>query len=308
MGSASAAAAAAGDPTSYWFDAVEDDGLAGIDFSEFDPGVFSFDDGCFGDIDKILESISGDQSKPTDAVVAVEEVSKKEEPPENGFKKLETPKDGSFGDRERSFANGDGRYSKKPRNGGDGDWVGNRNSYPGRCERYREPCRRRQGRDWEESDRRRREGDYSRKRDRDWDRRDSRDRDWRDKNRDRENRGYWARDSSGKLVFKTGSWEADSPRDSKRARLGGLEDEKRSPGKEEKKEKPAEEQARKYQLDVLEQAKQKNTIAFLETGAGKTLIAVLLIKSLYNDMLKQDRKMLAIFLVPKVPLVYQVKG
>ncbi|XP_020272095.1 endoribonuclease Dicer homolog 1-like [Asparagus officinalis] len=92
---------------------------------------------------------------------------------------------------------------------------------------------------------------------------------------------------------------------SERTRLGGLEDEKRSPGKEEKKEKPAEEQARKYQFDVLEQAKQKNTIAFLETGAGKTLIAVLLIKSLYNDMLKQDRKMLAIFLVPKFPLVYQ---
>ncbi|PNX70274.1 endoribonuclease dicer 1-like protein [Trifolium pratense] len=38
--------------------------------------------------------------------------------------------------------------------------------------------------------------------------------------------------------------------------------------------------ARQYQLDVLEQAKNKNTIAFLETGSGKTLIVVLLINAL----------------------------
>ncbi|KAJ0900432.1 putative ribonuclease III [Helianthus annuus] len=38
---------------------------------------------------------------------------------------------------------------------------------------------------------------------------------------------------------------------------------------------------------------------------GKTLIAVLLIKSMYADLHKQGMKMLDVFLVPKVPLVYQ---
>lgn len=72
------------------------------------------------------------------------------------------------------------------------------------------------------------------------------------------------------------------------------------------KENPVtEEQVRQYQLVVLEQAKSRNTIAFLETGAGKTLIAVLLIKGISEKMLKENKKMLAIFLVPKVPLVYQ---
>ncbi|KAL4305981.1 hypothetical protein AHAS_Ahas16G0132600 [Arachis hypogaea] len=74
---------------------------------------------------------------------------------------------------------------------------------------------------------------------------------------------------------------------------------------EEAKERVPEEKARQYQLDVLEQAKTKNTIAFLETGAGKTLIAVLLIKSIHESLQKQNKKMLAVFLVPKVPLVYQ---
>ncbi|XP_010241057.1 PREDICTED: endoribonuclease Dicer homolog 1 [Nelumbo nucifera] len=134
------------------------------------------------------------------------------------------------------------------------------------------------------------------------DKRDFRDRDWRE----RERRGYWERDRSGKVIFHVGSWEAEYNRELKRAKEenpGPIETvEKKT---DEKKEKPAEEQARKYQLDVLEQAKKKNTIAFLETGAGKTLIAVLLIKSVCNNLLRENKKMLAIFLVPKVPLVYQ---
>lgn len=71
-------------------------------------------------------------------------------------------------------------------------------------------------------------------------------------------------------------------------------------------EKEGEEKARTYQLEVLAQAKVKNTIAFLETGAGKTLIAVLLMREKHKVLREQGKRMLAVFLVPKVPLVYQV--
>jgi endoribonuclease Dicer len=106
-------------------------------------------------------------------------------------------------------------------------------------------------------------------------------------------------------------WEAEADRQGKRARTqdgtpveSKLEVDRTAAAQ---KEKPVtEEQARQYQLEVLEQAKSRNTIAFLETGAGKTLIAVLLIKSICDKMLKENKKMLAVFLVPKVPLVYQV--
>lgn len=135
--------------------------------------------------------------------------------------------------------------------------------------------------------------------------RDARDRDWRE----REQKGYWERDKSGsEMVFHSGLWEADRTREAMTASDINLEFQ----GTAEKssleiKEKIPEEKARQYQLDVLEQAKKKNTIAFLETGAGKTLIAVLLIKSIYSDLQTQNKRMLAVFLVPKVPLVYQVK-
>ncbi|KAM7472370.1 hypothetical protein LguiA_010553 [Lonicera macranthoides] len=133
----------------------------------------------------------------------------------------------------------------------------------------------------------------------------SRDRDRGDK---REGRGYWERDRTGsnELVFRPGSWEADRSREEKtpsnknRDSIGGEEKKAEKP-----KAKIPEEHARQYQLDVLEQAKSKNTIAFLETGAGKTLIAVLLMKSLASDLQRLNKKLLAVFLVPKVPLVYQ---
>uniref|UniRef100_A0A803M389 Endoribonuclease Dicer homolog 1 n=1 Tax=Chenopodium quinoa TaxID=63459 RepID=A0A803M389_CHEQI len=136
-------------------------------------------------------------------------------------------------------------------------------------------------------------------------RRDSRDREWRD----REAKGYWEREKPGsnEIVYRVGSYESARNRDTNKVES---EKNKECSAKVEKnegsfKEKNLEERARHYQLEVLEQAKQKNTIAFLETGAGKTLIAVLLIKSICNRLQQQNKKVLAVFLVPKVPLVYQ---
>lgn len=197
---------------------------------------------------------------------------------------------------------GEERFSKRAR-------IGNHKNerlYPGRVnyhpkERERGLSRKRP-REWDEVDRK--EKDSGRKRENygSCGRRDVRDRDWRDRER-----GYWERDKSGSndMVFRIGTWEADREgklaNDIKQESNGKVET-----NTEEPKERVPEEQARKYQLDVLEQAKQKNTIAFLETGAGKTLIAVLLMKSIHESLQKQNKKMLAVFLVPKVPLVYQV--
>ncbi|KAF8379890.1 hypothetical protein HHK36_027355 [Tetracentron sinense] len=191
------------------------------------------------------------------------------------------------------------RYSKRARlsdykDGRDYSVV-SRHEYP------RDRWSSKRSRDWEEFERRGK--DRSRKREHySSDRRDIRDRDWRE----RERKGYWERDRSGKVIFHVGSWESECNREGKRAKEENPE-QGESPEEKpnEHKEKPDEELARKYQLDVLEQAKKKNTIAFLETGAGKTLIAVLLIKSVCKDLQKENKKMLAIFLVPKVVLVYQ---
>lgn len=46
---------------------------------------------------------------------------------------------------------------------------------------------------------------------------------------------------------------------------------------------------REYQLDLFERAKSQNTIAVLDTGSGKTLIAVLLIRHIINQEL-EDRQ------------------
>ena len=201
---------------------------------------------------------------------------------------------------------GEERYSKRARLGN----YKNERHYSGRVNyqpKEKERCfNRKRPRDRDEIDVRR-DKDCVRKREHygTCGRRDVRDRDWRD----REQRGYWERDKSGSndMVFRLGTWEADRDREEKMAN----ETKQESNGKldktsEEAKERAPEEKARQYQLDVLEQAKKKNTIAFLETGAGKTLIAVLLIKSIHESLQKQNKKMLAVFLVPKVPLVYQV--
>ncbi|URE26504.1 hypothetical protein MUK42_18017 [Musa troglodytarum] len=318
-GAAAALANGGGDPASYWFDACEDDGLCGIDFADFDPSALpSLDhvdeEGFLGEIDRILDSINGDHNaaplppavevimESTITAGAAEIVTKPAA--ENGFggdeaKERRETVDEKVAERDGSVANGGWRCNSRK------DRVCERaDERAYRRDRYRESPGRRRSRHWDEVDRRRRDGEWGRKRERDgggeW--RESRDREWRE----RESRGYWERDKSGKVVFRVGSWEAETNREAKKAKLD-ITEQVRSPEKrpQEKREKSTEEQARQYQLDVLEQAKKKNTIAFLETGAGKTLIAVMLIQSVCTEMLKHNKKMLAVFLVPKVPLVYQ---
>ncbi|KAI5574688.1 hypothetical protein BDE02_10G160800 [Populus trichocarpa] len=65
--------------------------------------------------------------------------------------------------------------------------------------------------------------------------------------------------------------------------------------------------ARSYQLEALEQALKQNTIVFLETGSGKTLIATMLLRS-YAHLLRKPSRFIAVFLVPEVFLVRQQAG
>ena len=44
-----------------------------------------------------------------------------------------------------------------------------------------------------------------------------------------------------------------------------------------------------YQKEMLEEAKKKNIIVFLETGMGKTYISILLIKDIYGEPLNSNR-------------------
>lgn len=62
--------------------------------------------------------------------------------------------------------------------------------------------------------------------------------------------------------------------------------------------------ARSYQLEALEIARKQNTIVFLETGSGKTLIAVMLLRS-YAHAIRKPSDHIAVFLVPTVVLVHQ---
>ncbi|KAI5212191.1 hypothetical protein AUEXF2481DRAFT_75327 [Aureobasidium subglaciale EXF-2481] len=66
---------------------------------------------------------------------------------------------------------------------------------------------------------------------------------------------------------------------------------------------------REYQLDLFQRATQQNTIAVLDTGSGKTLIAVLLLRHTIEEELQARLEgkphRISFFLVPSVPLVFQ---
>ncbi|KAL0452252.1 UNVERIFIED_CONTAM: Endoribonuclease Dicer2 [Sesamum latifolium] len=62
--------------------------------------------------------------------------------------------------------------------------------------------------------------------------------------------------------------------------------------------------ARSYQLEALQKALEQNTIVFFETGTGKTLIAIMLLRS-YAHLLRKPSPYVAVFLVPTVVLVTQ---
>lgn len=284
------------EPSSYWYDACEDvNTLCCLDFAsgtELDPSSLPnfervADEGFVAEIDRILESINSDSNtlhhvKKEEPRLPVKEQTY-EEPmalDANNVARSSEVK------RERGSFNGDWRDGKRPR--GDG-WGGERGGGGYRRGHWN------RGSSRSTSDRR-----WGRRRERDGPGADLRD-----------SRGYWERDKSGKMVYHNGSWESEIEREAKRTRKDGPGENESGPDnkREEAGRKElviVEEQARQYQLEVLEHAKTKNTIAFLETGAGKTLIAVLLMKSVFTDMMKENKKMLAVFLVPKVPLVYQV--
>ncbi|KAI3825989.1 hypothetical protein L1987_00028 [Smallanthus sonchifolius] len=276
---------------SYWLDACEDiscDDLIPGEFMQLDsaPSDVSLDP-CF--FDGILDSIPTNASvADAQVTVTVSSASKAEDTysGSNGVKRghgeLNEAEEGSrMLDQKVGFHKYDDkqdRFGKRPR-----------------AERER-PCRKR-ARDHDVRD-----NNSIRRKDQHCNgTRGNRDMDWR------EGRGYWERDRLGTndMVFHPGSWESSCNRDIKAHVEKNLDCNQGELKKDESKKKVAKEHARKYQLDVLDQAKNKNTIAFLETGAGKTLIAVLLIKSVHLDLHKQGKKMLAVFLVPKVPLVYQ---
>ncbi|TLD38036.1 dicer-like protein 1 [Venturia nashicola] len=66
---------------------------------------------------------------------------------------------------------------------------------------------------------------------------------------------------------------------------------------------------REYQVELFEKAKNENIIAVLDTGSGKTLIAVLLLRHMLDKELEDraagKKPKLAFFLVPSVALVFQ---
>ncbi|KAM3218378.1 endoribonuclease Dicer 3a [Capsicum annuum] len=72
-----------------------------------------------------------------------------------------------------------------------------------------------------------------------------------------------------------------------------------------KKKKTEEFIPREYQVKVFKVAMRKNTIAVLDTGAGKTNIAVMMIREIGKTLMNDDEKKFIVFLAPTVHLVHQ---
>ncbi|KAK6942248.1 DEAD/DEAH box helicase domain [Dillenia turbinata] len=62
--------------------------------------------------------------------------------------------------------------------------------------------------------------------------------------------------------------------------------------------------ARKYQLELCRKAMLENVIVYMETGCGKTHIAILLIYEM-RHLIKKPQKNICVFLAPTVALVQQ---
>ncbi|KAL6973936.1 endoribonuclease Dicer [Sarracenia purpurea var. burkii] len=77
-----------------------------------------------------------------------------------------------------------------------------------------------------------------------------------------------------------------------------------SVGEVENPEKDPRKIARKYQTDFCKKALGENIIVYLETGCGKTHIAVLLMYEMRN-LIKKPQKHICVFLAPTVALVQQ---
>ncbi|KAL0305353.1 UNVERIFIED_CONTAM: Endoribonuclease Dicer4, partial [Sesamum angustifolium] len=59
-----------------------------------------------------------------------------------------------------------------------------------------------------------------------------------------------------------------------------------------------------YQIDLCKKALEENIVVYLETGSGKTHIAVLLIYEM-GHLIRKPQKNKCIFLAPTVALVQQ---
>lgn len=63
----------------------------------------------------------------------------------------------------------------------------------------------------------------------------------------------------------------------------------------------------RYQLELCKKALEENIIVYLETGCGKTHIAVLLMHEM-GHLIRKPQKNIFVFLAPTVALVNQVSG